>query len=415
MIKNVVLVYVYFVLRHAFPLAILLLLANGFAQHDVAVILAAQSAAMVAGPLIEYGFAVGGVREIALEDTPEGRTRIVSAIGSAQALLTVPSLVLTGVLVLLSPLLASHLILIGIGIVYALGLGATPAWYFQGTNRVHIAIVNEVIGLTIGVALLGLAAWFELGAVAAVGALATGPTLAALLGWRTVFAECRAAFDLRGAMAQLRDCTALFTVRMSLATYSVGATWLASILTTPAETARFGLAIRLIGALSMVFAPLAQVLLPHIVKLYAADDDGRRPLLQRICVAFVAVGLAMTAGVVLFATPISTYILSDAAIASPLVILALFLPLTAASQFIITYVLVPLRSDRALAAATAAGAVAMFLLALWLTPRYGADGMAASRTIGEVLLLFLYAGFAIWATRRAARTARPADRVKEPV
>jgi PST family polysaccharide transporter len=401
MIKNVALVYVYFVLRHAFPLAILLLLANGFEQYEVAVILAAQSAAMVAGPLIEYGFAVGGVRDIALEHTPEGRTRIVSAVGTAQALLAVPALLLTLALVFSSPLLAPHAILIVIGIIYALGLGATPAWYFQGTDRVRIAIINEVIGLTCSVSLLALVAWQGGGPILATAALASGQAIAALLGWRIVLAECPASLDLAGARAQLRDCAALFTVRMSLATYSTGATWLASLLTTAAETARFGLAIRLIGALSMVFAPLAQVLLPHVVKLYAADHAGSMPFLKKVLALFVAVGVAMAAGVIITADPIAHYVLGDDAIASPLAILAAFLPLTAASQFIISYVLVPLRADRALAVATATGALAMLLVAIALAPIYQADGMAASRTLGEVLLLALYATFAAVATRRA--------------
>lgn len=405
MIKNVVLVYVYFVLRHVFPLAILLLLANGFAQYDAAVILAAQSAAMVAGPLIEYGFAVGGVREIALEPTREGRTRIVSAIGTAQALLAIPALLLTLALVLSSPLLDEHTILILIGIVYAIGLGATPAWYFQGTDRVRIAIVNEVIGLTCSVSLLALVAWQGGGPILATAALSTGPTIATLLGWRAVLGECRARFDVLAAMEQLRDCTALFTVRMSLATYSTGATWLASLLTTPVETARFGMAIRLIGALSMVFAPLAQVLLPHVVKLYASDEVGKTPLLKRVFAAFVIVGVGLAVGTIVTADPVARYVLGDAAIASPLAILAAFLPLTAASQFIISYVLVPLRADRALATGTAIGAAAMLLLAIWLAPIYQADGMAASRTLGEVLLLVLYGTFALVATRRVLTPA----------
>jgi O-antigen/teichoic acid export membrane protein len=409
MVKNVVLVYVYFVLRHAFPLAILLLLANGFAQYEVAVILAAQSAAMVAGPLIEYGFAVGGVREIALEHTVEGRTRIVSAIGTAQALLAVPALILLLALVFASPLLASHTILIAIGIVYALGFGATPAWYFQGTDRVRIAIVNEVIGLTCSVSLLALTAWQGGGPIVATAALASGQAIAALLGWRVVLAECPASFDIPAARNQLRDCTALFTVRMSLATYSTGATWLASLLTTAPETARFGMAIRLIGALSMVFAPLAQVMLPHVVKLYASDRGDSMPFLKKMFALFLVVGFALAIGVILTAEPIAHYILRDDAIASPLAILAAFLPLTAASQFIISYVLVPLRADRALASATAIGALAMLLLALWLAPLYQADGMAASRTLGEVLLLTLYATFAAVAARRVSVPAAPAD------
>lgn len=409
MLKNVVLVYVYFVLRHAFPLAILLLLANGFPQYEVAVILAAQSAAMVAGPLIEYGFAVGGVREIALEQTREGRTRIASAIGTAQALLAAPALILLLALISSSPLLAPHTILIIIGIVYALGLGATPAWYFQGTNRVRTAIINEVIGLSCSVSLLALVAWQGGGAILATAALASGQAIAALLGWRIVLKECPVSFDLRAARAQLRDCMALFTVRMSLATYSTGATWLASLLTTAVETARFGMAIRLIGALSMVFAPLAQVLLPHVVQLYASDRVGGMPFLKKVFMLFVVVGIVLAIGVIVTAGPVSDYILRDHAIASTLAILAAFLPLTAASQFIISYVLVPLRADRAVATATAAGALAMLVLAVWLAPVYQADGMAASRTLGEVLLLVLYGTFAAIATRRALAPGVPAD------
>jgi PST family polysaccharide transporter len=61
-------------------------------------------------------------------------------------------------------------------------------------------------------------------------------------------------------------------------------------------------------------------------------------------------------------------------------------PFAAFNDFAAFYVFVPRRKDRPLAIAGAASGIANLLAALWLAPRFGAEGMAFARVIGELSL-----------------------------
>ena len=135
----------------------------------------------------------------------------------------------------------------------------------------------------------------------------------------------------------------------------------------------------------LAIQPLNQALYPRASRLGAVGS----PLIARATIGLTAVGAAAGAAIYLTAPLLVRLVFGsayDEAI-RPLRILALVLPIVAASTAVVMHRLLPGGRDRVVLAITVAAGVLNVALAMLLAPAYGAVGMAVVVVAVEALVL----------------------------
>jgi PST family polysaccharide transporter len=135
--------------------------------------------------------------------------------------------------------------------------------------------------------------------------------------------------------------------------------------------------------------PASQVFIPTISRQLAQGDKaGAHSTTRRGATLMLGYGLLVFCGALTLSPIVLPLILGEAFTPSGHVLqcFAWMFPFAAFNEFAAFYVFVPRKKDRLLAIAGAASGVANLVAALYLAPRYGAEGMAFARVIGELSL-----------------------------
>ena len=383
--RNLAFVYVYYVCRYALPIVIVGALTRHFDPTSLTALLTGQSVSAMGAQIIEYGFGLAGPRDVAAALDGQGRATVVSSIASAQLMLFVPSALVCLMLSAASPVLHVWSAETAPICAYALVSGVGPGWYFQGSGRAQLAAVLEGAGQLVALGLLLTGLRHQIGPVGALCAMAAGPALSSVVGWIVILREAPVALSRRAGTRALSGGVALFLTRASLTSYTAASTWLMTLFAGPLEVARFAPALRVASGAAGAFTPLAQVMLPVVVRL-EARGAGLDATLVRLGAALAGGGVAAAVALCLTASIASRLIFGVSAPAASLSVLAAMLAPIAISQFVGTYVLIPGRKDRWLAASVVAGALANIGLAAALARPFGAVGMAAARVGSETIV-----------------------------
>jgi PST family polysaccharide transporter len=413
MMQRLALVYGYHALRYLTPVLTIAAMAHWLGKVDLAIVLVAQSVAALTAQIIEYGFGMAGARDVAAAEDANRRGRVVSDVLSAQLLLAIAAGIAALILVFTSPILREREAVLAPVILGTVVVGFGSGWYFQGTERVRLSVGYEGLGQLLSLGLLVAVLATNPNPIAVVWALYFGPLIATSYAWRKIMREVRVRLAFRAGFSSLRGNVALFLARASITSYTAASTWLMALLSDPFQTATYGAALRVLVGASALFAPLAQVMLPYLVK--AQRDPSRKMRLEVLGYSLLAVGLAAGAAAHGAADPIADLILHNPACAPVIRVLGFTLPVIALSQFFAIYVLVPRRQDAYVAAGTIAGAVCSLALALALAPAHGAIGMSYARLCGEIAITTVVLMGAVFAPRPRGRAASEGSRLGKGV
>jgi O-antigen/teichoic acid export membrane protein len=383
-------VYAGYLLRYAYLLVLIPFYGRVLGAEAYGTILAAMSLYTLVWMLGEYGFPIAGARDTA---ATTDRSRLAALYGQHAAgrlLMLVPCLLLGLGGTLLSPLLREHAI-IGLlatlnGVVAAFNLG----WYFQGTLRFRISVALEVAGFAMNLpAILWLVrgpgdSYLVLAVLLVSGVLTTAAGHLIALGTME-----RKALRLTGAVALVRESSALFAHKGISMMMASSSTYILSLFASAAQVGWYGAAERIASVGLSLMQPANHVLVGTVAKRIAssASEDSAYRLMRTSYFVMTGFGVVLMLGAWLLAAPLVPVLLgpSFGPTVGMLYVLAFMFPFSAFGQVSSGYVLIPLRMDKLMSAITLFGALVTAGLMLWWAQAYTGHGIAAARLIGAIL------------------------------
>ncbi|SEJ81680.1 lipopolysaccharide biosynthesis protein [Paraburkholderia diazotrophica] len=353
-------------------------------------VLAAMSLMNVIWMLVSYGFTFVGMREVSKAQDTNECNAIYSLHVSARLALGVLGGAVGLIATMCSPALAERP-LIGVlatllGIVSALNLG----WLYQGRQHFRTPIMIEVFGFALSLALVLSLVKGPADSIWVVASLfVAGIASAAISYGLATFQLGRPHLSLSGIVPLIKNSTMLFCYSSGSVVLTASSTYLLTLLSTPAQVGYFGAAERFATIALALMGPAGQVFIPTISRQLAQGDKaGAHATTRRGAMLLLGYGLLVFCGALALSPLVLPLILGQAFTPSARVLqcFAWMFPFAAFNEFAAFYVFVPRRKDRVLAIAGAAAGIANLGSALWLAPRFGAEGMAFARVIGELSL-----------------------------
>lgn len=369
----------------------------------------AESLARTVGVVVEYGFQYSAARDVAGARDEGERARVVARVLAGQ--------------VLLAGLVAAVLVgwgggrMVGWAALYGIGLGLSPAWYFQGRERARVYAGIEVAGRFLAA---GLIVWKVRGAGGEEVALALWAGmawLAAGVGFVVMKRELPAAeWSYRGGLAALRAGLPLALFRGAVNLYTGANALILGLFVPAAGVGAFAAAEKLARAAVSALAPWNQLAMPRVARLAGEGMEEARRVARVSLAGMTGLGLLAAAGIELLAPWLARKVLGagfEAAVA-PLRVLALLVPVVAVSNVLGLQWMVPLRKERAFTGVVAAAGLLNVGLAPVLAMRWGAAGMAAAVLGVESMVSLGLAAYLAWEGLLpwGVKTARPGNLVR---
>lgn len=390
--------YFFFGLRTILPLIMLPFLSHRLGANGLGVVLAGQSLGLLGAIIIQYGFHQSASREIGVTTNDRDLDLVVSKVLSAQVFTSAAAVILILIFSLATPSLSSGMITPIGAIMVALGAGLSPAWYFRGTGRSAMGMAFDFVGQLFSLILLLLLVNDSNSINGALVILGLGPMIGSAMGIGTMLCE-RSSFHFQkisSIMHQLYHGCNLFISRLTSTGFTLGATWLVSLLTNPTEVAYFGVAAKLVGALGTLSQPVLFVLLPRMSKNAELNKIGMIKSAAKWGLALILIALSSVLLLQISATYIIGALFADDMSGSVEVtkFLSYICIVSAVRDAISDLMLIPLRKDLNVALSVLGGGITMVLSSLILAPSFGALGMASARIFGDfiaviILLFFL--------------------------
>ena len=382
------LIYLYLVqgANYLFPLVTLPYLSRVLGPQGFGLLAIGQSLALYLQPLVEYGFALSGTREVARHrGEKEVLTNIFSGVFGARLLLVLPASLLA-LLALQLPALRQQEKIVFSALFWAIAWGNSPVWFFQGLERMRSVALLEV--LTRSLATLGVFLLVREPEEAYLPLFLNGiaASLTSLVGHLWLFREMGFRFpNLKDAFLYLRLGWNLFFFRMAVSLYTVANPLILSFFVTPAQVGLYAGAERLTKALLGMMEPWNRVFLPRFSHLVRSHPAEAYRLASRTILFMFLLGILGALLVVLFA-PWAVWLLLGPGYerAVPLMrILSLLLPLIALSFAMGVQWMLAWGMDRAFNGVIVSAGLLNLFLAPFLAHRLGALGMAGAVVLVE--------------------------------
>jgi len=386
--KDAALVYSGYFLRYLSQIILIPYYGRVLGPTSYGQVMAAMSFMTIIWVVVNYGFPMPGVRDLASAKTRDERTAIFSRQLLARTLL-VPFGLLIGVVgTLLSPSLAENIWFGVLGTILGFLNAFSLSWFFQGLRQFRTSILLEAIAYPITILLVLLfVRGPEDGIYAMIALVVSG---AVCLTTSFFFALKYASFrlqPLRDWLKEVKNATIFFATSFSFTLLTSGSTYILSLMATATEVGYFGAAEKFVSLGVSFLGPMGQVLMPTISGLHKenvarAFQVARKGLMVETCYGL----LAPLAGVVLapFLIPL---ILGKGFEPSVLLfqIMLWIFPFAAFKHAVILYMLVPLRKEKYFLMTSLVNVAVNLSIALMAVPLWGATGMAYARIGGEVV------------------------------
>jgi len=378
------------------PLVTVPFLARVLGPAQWGLLAAAESLGRTISVLAEYGFQYSATRSLAaVRDCPPVRSQRAAAVLSAQLLLAAVVLTICLAVSLWSSFAPR---LFWLGVLYGLGLAASPSWFFQALQRARcfatIDLLARAIALLLVVAYIRRPEQASLVLLLWAGAAWTTSLLGLALARRedpwpppSPALACQA----------LREGFPLFLFRLATALYSSANPLILSWFTTPAAVGAYAGAEKIVRAAAAALAPWNQAILPRIAHFMNSGLGDASRLARWTLAIMLGLALAAMALLQLLASWLIARLLGPQYLAAvPLLrTLAILLPCVAVSNVLGLQWMIPLRLERPLGLLVGAAGLTNLALAPLLIRMAASQGLACSVVLAEALVtasLFLYLG-----------------------
>ncbi len=332
--------------------------------------------------VLEFGFNLSATREIARNrDCPHTCGDVISGTLGAQALLSIPAVIVAWIAASHIPMLRNDPALISAGLLYGVAQGIAPLWFFQGLERMALASALEISSKIAGLAGLVLFVHHRGDEWIVLFLQALAPTVSTAAG--LYLARRFAAFGLptwRQICRSLSQGWQMFLLRSSASLYGIGTSLILGILTTPTIVGYYASAEKISKSVAGLLLPIRESLYPRLSHLVAhAPGESRR--LARVGVILMGGGgLALGLLTGIFAPRIIRTLMGprfDPAIEVLRILATLPLILAFTDSIGLQYLL-PRGKENIVSPVMLAGGVLNLAMAFILAPGFGAVGMAWS-------------------------------------
>ena len=392
---NVVALYGVQACTYALPLLTFPYLAHVLGPSGWGVVIFAQAIGDVIACVVEYGFDISASRETSIQrDHPERLSALISAVLGAKSILA--ALCIAGAL-LSRPLthhVAPSLALFWAATIWGVCQGINMLWYFQGLERMKLASTLEITGKVMATLSIFVLVhkpsdgWKVLAAQCVGCVVAHGITV--VLAYREVgfqlptFSSIAKALRMGGSMF-------LFRAVQSIAG-SVNRLVLGSVAPI-AVLGEYAGAERITRVFQQGLWPINQALYPKLTRQTQNDPRGA---LRTVRLSFVFLGaLGLLAGMMIFfGAPLLVHFILGRNFQDTIPALRVFafwIPLCALTTVATFQLLLPNQLDKQFNIVNFSAVSLNIVAALFLAPRFGAVGIAASSVISQSYTLVAFA------------------------
>jgi PST family polysaccharide transporter len=409
--QALVFVYAGYFVRYIYLLILIPLYGRVLGPETYGKVLAAMSLFNVVWIITNYGFSTVGTRAVA--SATDGRD-VAALFGrhlKARGLTMLAGIAVGVGGVLMSPVLRAEPLygvlatLMGIAQAYNLG------WLYQGLHRFRTSILLEICGFIISLGLILSLVRGPGDGLLVLGSLLTSTLVITAAAYFIALRHVdRGAIRFDGAVPLIKEAAALFFLGGIAQLVINASSYVLSLFAGAESVGYFGSAERLAGIVLSLMVPANQVLVATVSQRVGRKRDGEEGFELMRKALFIMLAFGVTASVLVmtlapFGVPL---VLGDSfGPTVPLLqTLALLYPFSAFTQVATLYVLVPLHKDLLAMKITAMGTVLHFAALVLLSWRFGGEGAAAARLIGDASTAGLLA-LVLWKTGLLGRILRP--------
>jgi PST family polysaccharide transporter len=378
-LRNLFYLYAVQVANYLFPLFTLPYLARVLGPEALGKLALAQTLSLYLSMLLEYSLSLSAAREVSKwRHRPQVLRGILSGVLVARGLLLLPAGAMVLLALYLFPPLRGEAGLLGGSFLLALGTGLSPAWFFQGVERMGAVALMEfsvrfmaTLGIFVLVRSPAEMAWPLY--LQGLAALAVG-----LVGFLWMVSWVGFRPGLGEGWVWLRRGFGLFLSRLVASLYTTANVLLVGFFLPPGQVALYSNAERLTRSLTPMWEPFNKLFLPRFSYLLEKNPLEATKLARRVGVLTFLLGL-VGAGGLTCAAPLLVQVLLGPGYEGtvPLVrILAWILPLVALSNFLGIQWMLAQRMDRPFNIIIFIAGLLNVSLGFLTVPRYGAVGMA---------------------------------------
>lgn len=367
-------------------LAEILILARVLGPEAYGSLLWVQASALLGSVLVEWGFNLGATREVALaRNDPERLKRICGDIFLAKTIL----LMIVGSTFVLIYLAYKPvpIDLAAAGLIYLIGFGMSPFWYFQGTEKMGRAVVAEIA--TRVCALAGLA-WLiktPQDTTLALSLMACGGlscTLISTMLCRSEVGEFKA--SLQGSLEQVRKNTSIFIYKGSSALMTTAVTTILGAVAGKAAVGVFAPAEKFVKALIGLSLPVLNAFYPHLSRLFMADRNRKARQALLLTIVTSSTGLLAALALTFTGPSLLAWLLGPGYQESGALLLLMIwlIPLRLLNQTLGFAFLLPAQVERKASINMLVASFATLAIGGILASSHGAAGMIWAMLVGEV-------------------------------
>jgi len=348
-----------------------------------------QAFGIYAGLIVEYGFGLSAVREVARHrDSVEDLSTLVAGVMGARVLLMSGSVVLGCLFQLIAPAFPEGSGILWAGMFWGIVGALNPMWFFQGLERMRVVATADVLAKVIATAAIFAAVHSPADAWRVLIAMSVGSLVSTATGLILIYREVEFRVPtVTDTMDALRGGWTMFLYRSSASLYTAGNAFVLGMLAPPQIVGYFAGAEKMIRALLGLFNPINQAIFPRLSHLAHHSPSSAAKLSRWNLLFMLGAGGTMCIGVLIFAPWLVHVFLGRALTPSITVVrvLSLLLPLVAVNLALGVQWVLPLGLDKPFTLVVLLAGILNLLLAAVLAPLYAHVGMAWAVVIAETI------------------------------
>ncbi|WP_189055610.1 oligosaccharide flippase family protein [Deinococcus daejeonensis] len=348
-----------------------------------------QTFALWISLLMEFGFSISAVREVAGSSMQFVALKsIVSNVFSAKILL-IPIMIIVSSSVLISGYAAGRFDIVGWAVLIALLQGFTLTWLFQGLEKLYIFSIVDIFGRLAYILLsLAIAKYNNFNLLALCFSLAyIFPFVFSSFYFAKYIDMSSISLKLGAATLKLNISIAKYTLITSV--YSAGSTVIFGFFGVPSQVGLYAGADRVARAGISLMGPMNQILLPRSIRAYSISNKNgieSALLMMRLYLLF---SLFIGGTLFIFSEQILNFILGESfrESVSTFRILCLLFPVVAINTVLTYHILIPMKRDKIMNDIYLLASLFAFTAIIVLGIFYGKNGVALGVVIPEFCIL----------------------------
>ena len=389
--KNIFLLFSVKMSGFLLPLVTLPYLARILGAEEFGRVAVAQSMALVLSVLIEYGFSLSATRDAArYRDDPEKMASLVCRVHGAKFFLAAVALLAAMTSVKFAGGISGIPFATGAWI-YALVIGISPIWYYQGLERVKLFSMLDIAGKAISVILIILLVGAE-GAPWVLFLQSAGPAVTAVVSifWLYRSVEFKTP-RVSHVVAGLREGASMFVFRAAISLYTLANVFVLGIFVGPIQVAYFAGAEKLARGAASMIGPVSQAVYPRVARLVFEDRPAAIRLVQKTMVGMLLGTTAVSILVYVFSPEITMLVFGPGygPVAEMMRGMIWIVPLIATGNVLGIQWMLALKMDKEFNFAVIAAGVVNLVMAALLSREWGAKGMVVACVISEAMVVIL--------------------------